>query len=109
MPSFEEFMGGKENAEAFRKTGHAIKHRAKLSLEEVFKRMPWDQVFDLSGGEQAEIKKFVEPRVKNGHLEFGFDVRDTLGAWHIEFFVTQTGWGGKPVNTIEIKRDDVGS
>ena len=102
MGDFNEFIGGEENADRFRQTGRAIKSRALAALEEVFKRMPWDQVIEMPGGEQAVIKKFIEPRIKDGSTEFLFDVRDTHDDWHLEILVTISGWGGKPIGEIQI-------
>jgi hypothetical protein len=92
----------KKDEENFWATGDAISRRTLKSMQEVFARMPWDQVFDLPGGEQAVIKQFIEPRINGGVAEFGFDVRDTLDTWHLEFFVRQTGWGGPPIGEVKI-------
>jgi hypothetical protein len=102
MPNFEEFIGGEENADRFRATGDAVNRRAIAAMKAVFDRMPWGQVIELPGGEQASIEKFYEPKVdEEGCLRFGFDVRDTLGGWHLEFKVTKSGWGGIPIGEMK--------
>ena len=106
MPDFNEFIGGPENARIFRKTGEIIDMRTKASLEAIWNAMPWGMKVELPGGEDATLEKFVAPRFNDGAWEFGFDVRDTTGNWHIEFFVTKTGWGGTSVEKMERKTDD---
>jgi hypothetical protein len=102
MPEeFEEFIGGENNADIFRRTAQAIALRDEAVLKAIWEAMPWGLKIDLPGGEDAVLKKFVEPRQKDGAWEFGFDVRDTTGAWHLEFFVKKTGWGGVPIGRMD--------
>jgi len=93
-------------------TGRVVQSRAETALEEIFKRMPFDQEITFLNGERARIKKFIEPRLghpKSDHPnkpEFAFDVQALDGSWHLEFFVRQTGWGGVPVVApVELPHD----
>jgi hypothetical protein len=64
-------------------------------ITDVFARMPFGQEFTLSNGRKGRIKKFVEPRQRDGRWEFGFDVVFDEGSPdHLEFFVKHTGGGG---------------
>jgi len=64
-------------------------------IVEVFSRMPFAQEFILSNGRKGRIRKFVEPRQRDGRWEFGFDVVFDEGSPdHLEFFVKHTGGGG---------------
>jgi len=84
----------------FEMTEQVVQSRAEAALEEVFKRMPFDQEITLPNGERARIKKFIKPRLgppsgpNAGSPEFAFDVQALDVSWHLEFFVRQTGWGG---------------
>ena len=70
-------------------------------LQDVFHRMPFGAQIQLASGDVAEIKPFFEPvdgskRQPGDHFRdvchFGFDV---VGPnWHLEFVVSQSGWGG---------------
>ena len=94
------------NDEVFRKTQDAVEQRTEKSLCAIWEAMPWGLNIALPGGEEAVLHKFVEPRMKDGVWEFGFDVRDTLGEWHIEFFASKTGWGAKPIGPMIGKEEN---
>lgn len=65
------------------------------AITDVFHRMPWGAEITLSNGTTCKLKPFVEPRLNDeGRAEFGFDLAGAT--WHLEFMVTQTGWGGAP-------------
>lgn len=101
MSDPEEFPGGDRNAEIFKCTQEAINLRTEAALKAIFAAMPWGMTINLPGGEDATLERFVEPREKDGVWEFGFDVRDTTGNWHIEFFAAKTGWGGAPIERMD--------
>ena len=101
MMDFNDFIGGEANAERFRKTQSIIELRTEAALRAIWDAMPWGMTIPLPGGEDATLNKFVEPRQKDGVWEFGFDVRDTLGNWHLEFFATKTGWGSAPIEKMD--------
>jgi hypothetical protein len=81
--------------------GHAQARRIVLEvMREVYARLPYGTAFKLSDGSTGEIAKFSEPEeCEDGIFRFGFDVQIQGGKLdHIEFFVTQTGWGGLVIN-----------
>lgn len=57
---------------------------------------PWGQEIALSNGRRGRLKRFVEPRERDGRWEYGFDVifEDGASPDHLEFFVKHTGGGG---------------
>jgi hypothetical protein len=77
--------------------GHAQARRIVLEvMREVYARLPYGAPFKLSDGSTGKIAKFMEPgEAEDGEFRFGFDVQIEGGKLdHIEFLVTQTGWGG---------------
>jgi len=77
--------------------GHAHARRIVLEvMREVYARLPYGAPFKLSDGSTGQIEKFSEPEeFEDGTFRFGFDVQIQGGKLdHIEFYVTQTGWGG---------------
>lgn len=60
----------------------------------------WDNIdalgeFTLADCKKCKVKQFSEPHERDGQARFGFDVTiDTGGLHHIEFLVTDSGFGG---------------
>lgn len=94
-----------ELPEIFRRTENVVELRTEAALKAIWEAMPWKMEIALPGGEEATLEKFVAPRksVESGVWEFGFDVRETTGCWHIEFFASKTGWGAAPIEPVEIQ------
>jgi len=95
-----DFPGGDRNAAIFEMTRRATEGRAMAALAAVFKLMPIGKKVNLPNGEVGKIKVFFEPRLRDhepnaGKASFGFDVQAIDGSWHLEFTVTNTGWGGR--------------
>lgn len=64
-------------------------------IREIWARLPFGTEFTLSNGRKGRFKKFVEPRIRDGMWECGFDiVFDEGSPDHLEFFVKHTGGGG---------------
>jgi len=91
----------KEHERIFKRTESVVDLRTKAAMEAVWNAMPWGLTITLPGGEEATLKQFVAPRQDKEGWGFGFDVAETEGNWHLEFFVRKTGWGGKPVEPME--------
>lgn len=93
------------------------------ALQHVYAHLPWGLTFQLADGRWARLVKFVEPRERaaedlgefaetevgrhrlSNQPECGFDLK--IGATredvegdratsHLEFMVSNTGWGGAP-------------
>lgn len=71
------------------------------ALQDAYHRMPWGAEITLSNGDVAKLKKFIEPRIRDGEVEAGFDVTEVSGKWHLEFMIRQTG-GGRSVEDQNI-------
>jgi len=61
-------------------------------MHEICARLPWGQEITLSNGKKFFLKKFTEPREKDGVFEFGFDAKFSDDSGHVEFNVTKSGW-----------------
>lgn len=93
----------KRTMDIFKRTQAAVDLRTEIALKALWEAMPWGMKITLPGGEEATLEKFVEPqRGEDGVWKFGFDVQDTAAGWHLEFFVTKTGWGGSPIGPIDL-------
>ena len=81
------------DAEAAIRTKNAI---AMECLQHLFTSVPYGHEFELSNGFTGRLKKFVEPRERDGALEAGVDVtllKDGKHVGEIEFTIRKTGWG----------------
>lgn len=69
---------------------------AEEAIRELFARFPFGQQVTLFTGKPATLKKFYEPKLKDGRWCFGIDLQFDDGSGHLEYVITQTGWGGAP-------------
>ena len=83
--------------EAIANVGARMDRAAEEAIRELFARFPFGQKVALFTGKNATITAWHEPkRDATGRWCFGVDIRYDDGSGHIEYRLTQTGWGGKP-------------
>ena len=65
-------------------------------MQHLWSTLPFGGEIKLSNGRTGRLKRFVEPRERDGRWELGFDVTFDDGASpdHLEFFLKHTGGGG---------------
>lgn len=74
-----------------------MERAAEEAIREIFARFPFGQQVTLFTGKAATLKSWHEPKKdKDGRWCFGVDMQYDDGSGHIEYRLTQTGWGGKP-------------
>lgn len=73
------------------------RHKDRLVLDvmrELWERIEQIGEFEVDG-KKCTVKKFSKPSIQDGQCSFGFDVRiEDYGIDHIEFDVTDSGFGG---------------
>lgn len=77
---------------------HVAEALTEEALRHLFHSIPFGLEFDLSDGRRGRLKKFHEPKERDGELVAGVDVEwwevekpDLVH--HVEFMISKGGWG----------------